>query len=121
MAKKRNIKPMLWGGLLGALGASLFWSLLRQGDTVEPGGVVIRGSGNSGNNFYLDPLRDKLAATIAAHPQTPAITDEQLVETFEAIRHRAREGDLPAALVLFRIAEKQRSAQEKRQAAERDS
>lgn len=106
---------MLWGGLLGALSASLLWSLLNPSEKAESGSVVIRGPGNSGNNFYLDPLRDQLAATVATHPQTPTITDEELVEIFGAIQQRAREGDLSAALVLFRVAEKQRAEQDTRQ------
>jgi hypothetical protein len=100
---------LLWGGILGALSTSLVWAILQQTDRLRRSTVAIQGAGNSGNRIYLDPVRDELAAAIAAHAQTAAITDEELAATVEAIRRRAGKGNLQAALVLFRIAEMQRS------------
>ena len=104
MADGRSVKGLAWGGLIGLFGLAVIRSVFGGGDS------VISGLGNSGNRIYVDPVSDELAAAIAAHASTPAITDEVLVETFEAILARARAGDLEAGLVVFRVAEMQRAA-----------
>jgi hypothetical protein len=101
------MKGLVWAGLIGLLGLAVIRSVFDGGDS------VIRGMGNSANRIYVDPVRDELAAAIAAHEGAPAITAEELAETFAAIRQRAREGDLEAALVLFRVAEMQRVSSHK--------
>ena len=73
------------------------------------GESLIRGMGNGGNKIYLDPVTDEVARVIALSEATPRVTDEELLSTYGAIRKRAEAGDLTAALVVFRVAEIQRS------------
>ncbi len=73
------------------------------------GESLIRGMGNGGNKIYLDPVTDEVARAIALSEATPRVTDGELLTTYRAIRERAEAGDLTAALVVFRVAEIQRS------------
>jgi hypothetical protein len=103
MTRRRNGAGLALAGCIG-MGILSLAAIKRTSD----GGSIIIGAGNSGNRINANTAPDQVAAAIAAHPDTPEITDELLAEVFNAIRERAREGDLEAALVLFRIADKQR-------------
>ena len=105
MTKRRNAAGVALAGCIG-MGILSLAAIKRT----SGGGSIIIGAGFSGNRINADTVSDQLAAAIAAHPSTPEITDEWLGETLNAIRDRAREGDLEAALVLFRIADKQRTS-----------
>jgi hypothetical protein len=98
------MKVLAWVGLIGTLILATRRSIFG-GD-----GSVIRGIGNSGNRIGIDPVTDQLAAAIADHPGTALVTDDILAETFEAIRDRAVKGDIEAALVLFKVADRQRAS-----------
>ena len=76
------------------------------------GESLIRGMGNGGNKIYLDPVTDEVARAIALSEATPRVTDNELLTTYGAIRERAAAGDLTAALVVFRVAEIQRSTKD---------
>ena len=76
------------------------------------GESLIRGMGNGGNKIYLDPVTDEVASAIALSEATPLVTDDVLLATYGAIKDRAEAGDLTAALVVFRVAEIQRSAKD---------
>ncbi len=67
-------------------------------------GVLILGLGNSGNNVRLEATGDDLAATIAAHPACPHISDAELAAIVEALRRRAAQGEVEAAQLIFKIA-----------------
>ena len=89
--------------LVGLFGLAVLRSLFQKDHS------LIKGIGNSSNRIYVDPVTDELAAVLAGHPTTATITDEELRKTFNAIRERAHQGDLKAALVLFRVAAMQRT------------
>ena len=96
---KRN-QGLAWGALASLSLISLSWIKGLFG-----GESLIKGIGNSGNHFHFDPISNKLPALIAESKNAPTITDEQLAETFEAVLARARQGDLEAAIVVFKVAE----------------
>ena len=91
-------------GLIGVLVVAVVAIPFAGGES------LIRGMGNGGNKIYLDPVTDEVAAVIALSEATPRVTDEVLLATYGAIEDRAEAGDLTAALVVFRVAEIQRSA-----------
>jgi hypothetical protein len=91
-----RIGPALLAGALVACG---------MGDT------MITGVGNGGNRIYSNPVLDEVIEALAGSPVIPEVTDEMLAESFASIRRRAAEGDAEAALILFRVAEKQRRAE----------
>ena len=102
MEKRKWTHGLAWAGLIGLLGLIKIQSIFGEGDS------LIRGIGNSGNHLHFNPILDKLPAAIAANASIPAITDELLVETFEAVLTRAREGDIEAAMIVFKVAEIQK-------------
>ena len=104
MSNQKAFIYLAWGTLIGGISLAAA-RLLFGGDD-----GLIRGVGNSGNRIFADQLTDELADAIASHHGTPTITAEQLSDTFQTIVAHAQEGNLKAALVLFRIAEMQRSA-----------
>ena len=73
------------------------------------GDAVVTGIGNGGNHFYADSVIKKLALELARQDFVPEVTDEMLGASFDAIVENAREGDPDAALLLFRVAEAQRT------------
>lgn len=75
------------------------------------GGSSVLGIGNSGNRFGWD-LPEELADALAAQPGTPEIDDATLAEVFDAILARARSGDAESALIVLRVAERQRAPDE---------
>ena len=75
------------------------------------GDDVVTGLGNGGNRFYAPPVIDELAEHLAANAVVAAVTDDMLRTAFDAISARAADGDPEAALILFRVAEEQRRAE----------
>lgn len=73
------------------------------------GDDFVSGIGNGGNRFYATPVIDELAEQLAGNAVVAPVTDEMLRTAFEAIASRAADGDPDAALIIFRVAEEQRS------------
>ena len=92
----------------GKRAAMLAWAGLLAGCT---GGAdtVISGLGNSGN-LVNAPAHQQLAKELADHDGAPAVSTEDLRRAFLAIRDKALDGELDAALVLFQVASFQRDA-----------
>jgi hypothetical protein len=67
------------------------------------GDTVVSGIGNSGN-LINSPLSEQVARILVKSNQAPRIGDEELRTVFGAIRQRALDGELEAAMVLFRVA-----------------
>lgn len=76
------------------------------------GETVVTGFGNGGNIFGTDAL-ERVAEELAEQPAIPAVSDDDLRAAFAAIREHALAGDPDAALVLLRVAARQRKADEK--------
>jgi hypothetical protein len=72
----------------------------------------IVGFGNGGNTFNQEWLAEELAEALAEHQGTPKVTDEMLGEIFGSILERAKTGDSEAALIVLKVAEEQRQAEE---------
>jgi len=75
------------------------------------GDKFVTGIGNGGNRIFTDSVIEEVAEALASNPIVPRIDDEALVRGFAAIRTRAEEGDAEAVLILFRVAEYQRSGE----------
>jgi hypothetical protein len=71
------------------------------------GETVFNGIGNGGNIIGTDAL-ERVAQELAEEPAIPAVTDDDLRAAFAAIREHALSGDPDAALVLLRVAARQR-------------
>jgi len=95
-------KGLLLTAAFTALGLAGMKSIFGEGEG------LIRGIANSGNNFYIDPVANKLPGLMAASSSVPPVSDEELAATYAAVRARAQEGDLEAAAILFKLAELQR-------------
>lgn len=76
------------------------------------GETVISGFGNSDNYVGSAALWGALADEFADYEGTPKVSDEDLQLAFAAVRKRALEGDLDAALVLLKLSEEQREDEE---------
>ncbi len=76
------------------------------------GETAVVGVGNGGNTFYQEGLADELAEALAEYQGTTEVTDEILGEIFGSILDRARAGDTEAALIVLRVAEEQREAEQ---------
>jgi len=88
---------------------SLAVALAGGGIACGMGDELVTGVGNGGNKFFVDGLNDELAEQLANHEAIPEVTDEMLVAAFTSIVARAREGDPEASLILFRVADQQRT------------
>jgi hypothetical protein len=75
------------------------------------GEYVVAGFGNGGNVIGGDEV-DRVANELANSPSIPAVSDDDLRDTFAAIRENALEGDPEAALVLLLVAARQRNESE---------
>jgi hypothetical protein len=71
------------------------------------GDAVFSGIGNSGNHLYTNSVK-ALAEELARSEAVPQITDASLKRIFSTLSRRAEEGDVEAALVIFRVAASQR-------------
>ena len=87
---------------LASLGAAVGLGCTGGGES------VISGMGNSGNHIGTAALWASLAEQLAEHEATPRVGDEDVQRVFAAVRQRALEGDVEAALVVLRLAEEQR-------------
>jgi hypothetical protein len=76
------------------------------------GETVISGLGNSDNYIGSAATWDSLADELADYEGTPAVSDEDLQLAYAAIRRHALEGELEAVLVLLKLAEEQRAAED---------
>jgi hypothetical protein len=74
------------------------------------GGEIV-GIGNGGNRIGQGAT-EEVAEALAKHPGTPRVTDAELTRIFAAIFERATDGDPEAALIVLRVAEEQREADE---------
>lgn len=74
------------------------------------GDSLIRGVANGGR-IYFGGISDQLAEAIGASPAVSDVSDDDLQAAFLAVRQRALSGEVEAAMVLFRVAEVQRSRQ----------
>lgn len=99
--KRRFLRVARHALLLGAAAAVLSCGI---------GDEFVTGVGNGGNRFYATPVIDDLAEQLAGNAVVPPVTDEMLRTAFDAIAGRAAAGDPDAALILFRVAEEQRSS-----------
>ena len=75
------------------------------------GETVVSGFGNSGNFFGGDPEVELMAKALANYPQTPTITDEELGKIFTVIQEQAIKGDPRSAVIIYRLAARQRQAE----------
>lgn len=75
------------------------------------GDNFVAGLGNGGTRFGQSAISE-LAEELASNEVVAPVTDEMLRASFDAIVARAAQGDADAALVLFRVADAQRKAEE---------
>lgn len=73
------------------------------------GETVVSGFGNTGNYFGVEGEVDILAEELATFPSTPRVTDEELMQIYGAIRDNAVRGDPKAAIVMYKLAVRQRA------------
>ncbi len=74
------------------------------------GRTAVIGIGNSGNRvFESDAFAQAVAEALASSETTPAVSDGEIVEIYQAILTHAREGNTEAALIVLSVAEAQRS------------
>ncbi len=76
------------------------------------GRTAIVGLGNGGNRIIEGGMLDEVADALAEYEGTPRVSDETLVQVFAAVLSRATRGDPEAALIVLRVAERQREASE---------
>jgi hypothetical protein len=88
----------------------LFTLIVLNGCT-GGGETVVSGFGNSGNFFGGDPEVELMAKALANYPQTPKITDEDLGKIFSVIQEQAINGDPRSAVIIYRLAARQRQAE----------
>ena len=86
---------------------ALLCAALSAGCGFGAGDAVFSGVGNSGNHLYANSV-NALAQELAKSDVVPAITDDSLKRIFVTLARRAEEGDVDAALVIFRVAASQR-------------
>jgi hypothetical protein len=56
----------------------------------------------------LDEIADELADALSEHPETPKVSDALVLEIYEKVVERARDGDIQASLVILELAAHQR-------------
>ena len=96
---------------IGARGVALLATLAALGCGAGAD-TVISGFGNNGNVIGANVL-ELVAHELARQSSIPAVSDDDLLAAFGAIRDHARSGDPDAALVLLRVAAIQREAAKK--------
>ncbi len=75
-------------------------------------GTAIVGLGNSGNRISEGGMLDEVAEALADYEGTPQVSDALLGQIFAAVVGRATEGDPEAALIVLRVAERQRRVEQ---------
>ncbi len=76
------------------------------------GETAIVGFANHGNRLTTGGIADELAEALAEHEGTPEVTDDVAAEIFAVILKHAREGNPESALIVLKVAEEQREAEE---------
>ena len=76
------------------------------------GRTAVIGFGNRDNNLGGGAIAEQLAEALAESEGQPEVTNEMIAEIFGAILKHAREGNPEAALIVLKIAEEQREAEE---------
>ncbi len=74
------------------------------------GRTAVVGFGNGGNRIIEGGMLDEVADALAEYEGTPRVSDETLVQVFAGVLSRATRGEPEAALIVFRVAERQREA-----------
>ena len=68
------------------------------------GETVVTGIGNTGNRIGTAALWGALGEALAEREDIPRVGDPDVQQIFQAIRRRALEGELDAALVMLEVA-----------------
>ena len=77
------------------------------------GETAVIGFANHGNSLGAgDRIPEEVAEALAESGGTPEVTDAMIAEIFGAILNHTREGDPKAALIVLKVAEEQREAEE---------
>lgn len=93
------------------LGLTCFFALAGIGCS-GGGRTAVIGFANGGNTLGAGDISDELADTLAGNEATPRVTDKMIADIFAAILKGAREGDPEAALIVLKVAEEQREAED---------
>ena len=73
------------------------------------GRTAVVGFGNGGNRIVeKGSILDEVAEVLAEYEGTPRVSDETIVQIFAAMVSRASRGEPEAALIVLRVAERQR-------------
>jgi hypothetical protein len=74
------------------------------------GRTAVIGFSNDGNSLGEGAITDEVAEALAQNEGTPLVTEDMIAEVFGAILTDARKGDPEAALIVLKVAEAQREA-----------
>ncbi len=103
------LRWMLILGVINALG-NLGRNRRQAGDEPSlPGGITIRGLGNSGNRVNQDVRAERLARLLVDGDAVDPVSDETLSAIWGAILERARSGEPEAAATVSEVARLQRA------------
>ena len=92
--------------------ASLFLTGVLAIGCSGGGETAVIGFANDGNTLSTDGNAEEVAEALADSEATPVVTDDMIAQIFGAILNHAREGDPEAALIVLKVAEAQREAEE---------
>ena len=100
--------------IIQMVGLSCLAFVLALGALACSGGgeTAVIGFANDNNTLGVDGLADEVAEALAENQGTPRVTDEMIAEIFGAILDDARQGNSEAALIVLKVAEEQREADE---------
>ena len=76
------------------------------------GRTAVIGFGNHGNSLGAGELGEEVAEALADSEATPRVTDKMIADIFGAILKGAEEGNPEAALIVLKVAEEQREAED---------
>lgn len=83
--------------------------LLAGCDFIGGGDTIVKGNGNV---VAKDEMADRVARALARFEATPEVTDEDIQALYGVIRAQAMAGELDAALVVLKVAQRQREPDE---------
>ena len=89
------------------LALALALGLAAGCDFIGGGDTIVRGNGNV---VAKDEVLSRVAAALARFESTPEVSDEDIEAVYAVIREQALAGEMRAALVVLRVAERQREA-----------
>ena len=95
------------------IGAALL--MLAACEFIGGGDTIVKGNANT---VVRDEVGQRVAAALARFDSTPTVTDADIQAVYGMIREQALAGELQAALVLLKVAERQRAAEEEEGAEE---